>query len=212
MSYIYISQQYLSDGTAITHNGHVVLGVGKTNDTGRRSKEHNKTGSKDITSIKFIFYEQISNIDIIESEIHNKLEYLGYERLKREVFTFNKKLNKEISLEDIRDIIVKLNEKYNYKNFEKEIKSLNDVISKSMLQRKVLSGEEIIYNKWVKYKKENPFIVGGTANKYNDAVNETVILSETATPTEVVVTDPVKKVFYIIESRTSQRWFEANIR
>lgn len=81
--YIYLTKEYNSDGQELKHNGLTKIGIGKSNDTGRRFYEHHNKGSKSTTNMEFISDFKCSDMDTVENELHNKLKSLGFEVVKR---------------------------------------------------------------------------------------------------------------------------------
>lgn len=81
--YIYLTKEFNSDGQELLHNGLTKIGIGKTNNLDRRFYEHANRGSKATIGVSFFDTFSVDNMDKTETDIHRKLQILGYEVVTR---------------------------------------------------------------------------------------------------------------------------------
>lgn len=112
LGFVYITEEYNSDGEILKHNGMSKMGLGRSIDGVRRFKEHHSRGSKASVGIHFSKVIDCDEIGIsdheIEKQLHNITTQIGFinidrishysddEEMKSTTEIFSGKCNKDI--------------------------------------------------------------------------------------------------------------------
>lgn len=76
--YIYLTQEFNSDGEPLKHNGLEKMGIGKSINTNQRFLQHHNKGSKSTIGMNWLKEFFVSNMDFVETELHRILKSLGF--------------------------------------------------------------------------------------------------------------------------------------
>jgi hypothetical protein len=76
--YIYLTQEFNSDGEPLKHNGLEKMGIGKSINTNQRFLQHHNKGSKSTIGMNWLNEFFVSDMDFVETELHRILKSLGY--------------------------------------------------------------------------------------------------------------------------------------
>jgi hypothetical protein len=76
--YIYLTQEFNSDGEPLKHNSLEKMGIGKSINTSQRFLQHHNKGSKSTIGMNWLNEFFVSDMDFVESELHRILKSLGF--------------------------------------------------------------------------------------------------------------------------------------